>query len=88
MFDNNVEIILTSNQQGRRSNTEENGTSIPGNLDPVTKINKDEQDSFNAETVTVLVPFGENKSILTIVITMAGILILGVGILVIKKKVL
>lgn len=88
VFDNNVEIILTSNQQGRRSNTEENGTSIPGNLDPVTKINKDEQDSFNAETVTVLVPFGENKSILTIVITMAGILILGVGILVIKKKVL
>lgn len=88
IFDNNVEIILSSNQQGRRSYTEENRTSIPGNLDPVAKINREEPDSFYAETVTVLIPFGKNKSVTIITVTIIAILILGSGIILIKKKVL
>lgn len=99
-YDNGTEIVKTSNGAGRRSyNVKDKSNyrkdevadcvvSIPGNFNPITLAALEEPDADVAETVIVLPPFGEDKSIFYIVGGVAIIAILGIGIYIIKKKVL
>ena len=82
-FRNIVEIVKTSNTVGRRDDK-----SIVGNQDPT--INEpQEKDTDSAEVVRILPPFGSVPKVLVISITIAiSIIILGAGIIFIKKKVL
>ena len=71
-------------------------TSIPGNYDPrnasdTTRSNDTvtrEVDRDYAERITVLVPFGQRNMIWIIIGSIIAVAILGVGIILIKKKVL
>ena len=82
-YKNIAEIVKTSNTVGRRDDT-----SIVGNQDP-TIDTPSEDDTDNAQVVKILPPFGSMPKAVVIAITVAiSIIILGVGIVFIKKKVL
>lgn len=81
-YRNYVEIISTASDTGRRDyNGAEGNFTGDGTLDNLTS----ENDIDAAERVIILPPFGENKIIIGIII--AAIVILGVGVIFIKKKV-
>ena len=61
---------------------------IPGNTYPSTLKNIEEVDTGRAEILTFVVPFGANKQITLIIVTIVSLAILVTGIIVIKKKVL
>lgn len=71
-------------------------SSIPGNYVPTnaSDVNRNEKtvttepDSDYAERITVLVPFGANNYMIITAVSILAIAILGVGIVLIKKKVL
>ena len=79
-YRNYVEIISTASDTGRRD-----FNSAEGNFEGVLDEHNTENDIDAAERVIILPPFGENKIIIGIVI--AAIVILGVGVIFIKKKV-
>lgn len=97
-YQNNAELIQTSNEEGRRHYNVKDKTdddvsvtetikSIPGNYDPKT-LTPNEPDENPAETIVVLTPFGSENYTIYIVAGILIILALGVGIFLIKKKVL
>lgn len=71
-------------------------SSIPGNYvatnasdqNRAENVVTSEPDSDYAERVTVLVPFGEKNYIIILVSSIIAIIVLGIGIILIKKKVL
>ena len=71
-------------------------SSIPGNYVPTNagdstrnqNVVTSEPDSDYAERVTILPPFGQRNAIIIIISSIIAIIILGIGICVIKKKVL
>jgi hypothetical protein len=76
--------MKTTNPVGRRSYNEVK-VSIPGNLDET------EPDLDYSEDVSVIVPFGDSTYIMQvyyITIAITAIAILGIGVLLIKRKVL
>ena len=79
-YRNYVEIISTASDTGRRD-----FNSAEGNFEGVLDEQNPENDIDAAERVIILPPFGENKIIIGIII--AAIVILGVGVIFIKKKV-
>lgn len=80
-YDNIAEITSISNTVGRRM-----AFSIQGNQDP-TELPK-EVDAVKSERVTILPPFGSGNTIVYIAIAATVLVILTVGIIFIKKKVL
>ena len=97
-YQNNAELIQTSNEEGRRHYNVKDKTdddvsvtetikSIPGNYDPKT-LTPNEPDENPAETIVVLTPFGSENYTIYIVAGILVVLALGVGIFLIKKKVL
>ena len=80
-YDNIAEITTISNTVGRRM-----AYSIQGNQDPTDT--PAEVDSFKAEQVRILPPFGIGNTVVYIVIAVTVLVILAGGIVLIKKKVL
>ncbi len=80
-YTNIAEITNISNTVGRRM-----AFSVQGNQDPTA--NPTEIDSAQAERVVILPPFGVGEIILYVTVAIAGLAILIVGIIFIKKKVL
>lgn len=85
-YENVAEIVQSTNGVGRRSY--DSIVSIPGNLDPVSRTTANEPDTGNAQPITVLLPFGKTNVIWYIIgiIALAGVL--GIGIYIIRYKVL
>ena len=79
-YDNIAEIVKTTNSVGRRM-----AYSVAGNQDP-TQI-PSEVDAAKAERVMILPPFG-SATYVYIIIAIAAAIILAVGIVLIKKKVI
>ena len=79
-YDNIAEIVKTTNSVGRRM-----AYSVAGNQDP-TQI-PSEVDAAKAERVMILPPFG-SATYVYIIIAIAAAIILVVGIVLIKKKVI
>lgn len=79
-YTNMVEIVKTSNENGRRM-----AYSVVGNQDPLLD-DASEVDSSVAERIVILTPFGENNFFYMIAGIVAAILV--VGIVLIKVKVL
>ena len=79
-YDNIAEIVKTTNSVGRRM-----AYSVAGNHDP-TQI-PSEVDAAKAERVMILPPFG-SATYVYIIIAIAAAIILAVGIVLIKKKVI
>ena len=79
-YTNMVEIVKTSNENGRRM-----AYSVVGNQNPLLD-DASELDSSTAERIVILPPFGETRMYYILGITVAVILIAGV--VLIKKKVL
>ena len=87
-YSNFVQLVKVSNDVGRRM-----AMSVVGNDDPSeTDATKIEMDADMAERVTILVPFGGDESITKIAIIVSTIvgagIIMAVGIILIKKKIL
>ena len=86
------EIIRLDIANGRRpyydDTTSKEVVEIPGNTYPSTLKNIEEVDTGRAEILTFVVPFGANKQITLIIVTIVSLAILVTGIIVIKKKVL
>ena len=89
-FDNIAEIVKLENTAGRRD-----VTTIAGNADPKLgefAVSLTERDSSATELITFTPPTGMNaRTILTLQIalaTVAGLAIVAIGIVVIKKKIL
>lgn len=85
-FRNLVEIVKTSNTVGRRDDN-----SIVGNQDPTEKIlgEDHENDADESQVVKILPPFGSTPKAAVIAATiLISIVIIGTGIIFIKKKVL
>lgn len=80
-YDNIAEITSISNSVGRRM-----AFSIQGNQDPTAVPT--EVDAAKSERVTILPPFGSGNTIVYIAIAATVLVILTVGIIFIKKKVL
>lgn len=81
-YRNYVEIIETSSITGRRDyNGAEGNFTGDGTLNNLTS----ENDIDNAERVIILPPFGDKKIMIAVIISV--LVILGVGIIFIKKKV-
>ena len=89
---NIAEIIELKIDNGRRpyyeDSTGQEEVEIPGNADPTTFENIEELDTGKSEILTLVVPFGANKQLTLIIITIVGLAILVTGVIVIKKKVL
>ena len=89
---NIAEIIELKIDNGRRpyyeDTTGQEEVEIPGNADPTTFDNIEELDTGRSEILTFVVPFGANKQLTLIIITIVGLAILVTGVIVIKKKVL
>lgn len=89
---NIAEIIELKIDNGRRpyyeDTTGQEEVEIPGNADPTTFENIEELDTGRSEILTFVVPFGANKQLTLIIITIVGLAILVTGVIVIKKKVL
>lgn len=93
IFDNYVELVKVSNSAGRFYGQMSNNTwglKTPGNFDVTTLENIKEidtnSDSKNAR-VTIVPPTGEN-TVYYYIIGISCLIILGAGIIIIKKKVL
>ena len=81
-YRNYVEIVETASDTGRRDyNGAEGNFTGDGNLDNLTS----ENDIDAAERVIILPPFGDTKIMIGIIV--AGLVILGVGVIFIKKKI-
>lgn len=98
VYENGAEIVQTSNEEGRRhynvrdknktgDSIAETTKSIPGNYDPISHKAK-EPDENLGEQVVVLVPFGKENITIYIVGAIFIIAVLGVGIFIIKRKIL
>ena len=89
---NIAEIIRLDIANGRRpyyeDTTQKEVVEIPGNTYPSTLKNIEEIDTGRAEILTFVVPFGANKQLTLIIVTIVSLAILVTGIIVIKKKVL
>ena len=89
---NIAEIIRLEIANGRRpyyeDTTSKEVVEIPGNTYPSTLKNIEEIDTGRAEILTFVVPFGANKQLTLIIVTIVSLAILVIGIIVIKKKVL
>ena len=89
---NIAEIIKVYIDNGRRPYyddlTNEKVVEVPGNANPTTLTNLEEVDTGRAEILTFVVPFGANKQLTIIAITVLGLAILVAGVVLIKKKVL
>ena len=82
-YNNMVEIVKTSNENGRRM-----AFSVVGNQDPLLD-NPSEIDSSMAERIIILTPFGENNFFYIIAGIVAVILVAGIVLIkvfVLKKK--
>ncbi|MDO5557504.1 MAG: SpaA isopeptide-forming pilin-related protein [Clostridia bacterium] len=81
-FTNNAEIVEIGNPSGVNPKG-----SIPGNQDPT--VAPTELDSEDADTVTLLTPFGAAKNVLIKTgIVVAALVIIATGIVLIRKKIL
>lgn len=80
-YDNIAEITKISNTVGRKM-----AFSIQGNQNP--KENPTEVDSYRAESVKILPPFGIGNIVVYVAIAITTLAVLVVGIIFIKKKVL
>ena len=91
-MENIAEIIKVHIANGRRpyyeDTTNQKTVEIPGNANPVTFTNLEEVDTGRAEILTFVVPFGGNKQLTTIIVTIVSLAILVAGVVIIKKKVL
>ena len=92
-YNNYIEIVSSHNDNGRRSYNDDPTTgltvvSIPGDFAPLVP-EFTQPDTAKSEEVVILPPFGnENQAIYYIIGgTLIGIIILGVGIYFIKKKI-
>ena len=89
---NIAEVIRLTIDNGRRPYYEDESNNevveIPGNTYPITLTNIDEVDTGRAEIVSFVVPFGENRQLTLIIVTIVSLAVLVTGIIVIKKKVL
>ena len=89
---NIAEIIQVHIDNGRRpyylDTTDDKVIEIPGNADPTTSTNLEEADTGLSEILTFVVPFGANKQLTIIAITIVGLAVIVGGIVLIKKKVL
>ena len=89
---NIAEIIQVHIDNGRRpyyiNTTDDKVIEIPGNADPTTSTNLEEADTGLSEILTFVVPFGANKQLTIIAITIVGLAVIVGGIVLIKKKVL
>lgn len=81
VYENIAEIVKISNTVGRRM-----AFSIQGNQNPLDE--PAEVDSFKAESVRVLPPFGIGNIITYIAIALTSLGVLVTGIIIIKKKVI
>ena len=81
VYENIAEIVKTSNTVGRRM-----AYSIVGNQDPTTIPT--EVDSAKAETVVVVPPFGISPIYIYGAVALVAVIVLTVGIIFIKKKVI
>ena len=78
-YENMIEIVEVENTVGRYDHT-----STPGDQSPEEPPKQD--DSAESELITILPPFGESKNYYIIGAVM--LVVLGIGIYLIKKKVL
>lgn len=83
VYENNLEIINTSNTVGRRNYVKK---SVVGNFNPETKPN--EPDTGETEKIIITPPTGEQNYIPIIAYAGTMLVILMAGIIIIKKKVL
>ena len=84
-YKNYVEIINTLSNTGRRDyNGAEGNFTGDGTLDPNELVS--ENDIDDAERIIILTPFGDKKIMISLIVTV--LIILGLGIIFIKKKVL
>lgn len=91
-IENIAEVIRLNIENGRRpyyeDTTNKEVVEIPGNVHPSTLKNIEEVDTGRAEILTFVLPFGANKQLTLIIVTIIGLTVLIAGIIVIKKKVL
>lgn len=92
-YNNYIEIVSSHNDNGRRSYSQREGqlelvVSIPGDFNPIAP-EFIQPDAAKAEQVVILPPFGNDNQAIYYIIggTLIGIIILGVGIYFIKKKI-
>ena len=77
-FDNIAEIVEVKQIVGRYDHT-----SVPGNQNPEGANGED--DTYRAETVKILPPFGDTSITIYFIIGIGALAILGTGIFLIKK---
>ena len=95
--ENIAEIIQLTVDNGRRPYYEDSTgnagesattlvTEIPGNANPMDQTTLLELDTAISEEVHFIVPFGENRQLIIIIIAIIALGVLGLGVFIIKKR--